>query len=90
MQNLTLNLCSLERLSDAAKAGLRELLVSKSMTDTDLSQYLQTQGFGRYENFCSSLSSKTSFLDRNFGGYNSIKTAFKPTLTNLLAPNQLG
>ena len=74
----------IERLTLAEKAGLRELLVRDKMTDTDLSLFFDSRGLGPYPEFYKSVSTKTSFLDREFSGYNAIIPAFRPILMKLL------
>lgn len=74
----------LEKLDEAEKMGLRELLVRDSMTDTDLRRYLESKGFKPYGDFYSAVSDKTSFLDRNFIGYNSVRPAFRKIIAELL------
>ena len=80
----------LGRLSDAEKTGLRELLVRGSMTDTDLSEFLRSEGYGVHSDFYAKVSTKTSFLKREFAGENTIKDVFKPILRKFLVPRSKG
>ena len=74
----------LQRLTPAEKAGLHELLVREKMTDTDISRFLESKGYGPYDLFHTHVSHKTSFLDREFSGLNTIIPAFRPILMKLL------
>ena len=74
-----------ERLSDAEKSGLLELLYRDMMTDTDIANALLVKGY-RCSGYYQQVSQKCSFLKRDFGGYNSIIPIFKPILMKLLKP----
>jgi hypothetical protein len=79
-----------EKLDEAQKMGLRELLVRDSMTDTDLERYLESKGFKGYQNFYNTVSEKTSFLDRNIIGFNSVRPAFRKIIAEILNPKTAG
>ena len=80
----TLAETELRKLTAAEKVGLRELLVREKMTDTDISLFLSSKRLGSYPEFYKSVSAKTSFLHREFFGYNTVIPVFKPVLMKLL------
>lgn len=80
----TLAEAEIQKLTPAEKVGLRELLVRGKMTDTDISSFLISKQLGSYPEFYKSVSAKTSFLDREFSGYNTVIPVFKSVLMRLL------
>jgi len=74
----------IKKLSGAEQMAIRQILIEEKMTDTDISRFLDSRGVGPYDSFFAKVSTKTPFLDREFSGYNTIKSAFIPILWKLL------
>ena len=65
---IALTEAELQKLTSPERLAMRQLLVQEKMTDTDVTQFLESRGLGPYLNLYEFVSNKVPFLDRDFFG----------------------
>ena len=75
----------LAKLNSSEHHVLRELLIRGEMLESQATEYLESLKLGRLSGWLNSISSKTSFVNRDFVGQYRVNPTFKQLLEELLS-----